>query len=131
MHVTALYAATLGLLFFVLSVRTISLRQKLQVGVGDGGSMELLRAMRVHSNFAEYVPITLILLYLLEAAGGNHTLVHALGGFLFLGRLSHAWGVSQVSENLKFRIFGMALTFTALVGSSVGLLVLQVLRPAQ
>ena len=125
MHVTALYAPLFGLLFFVLSVRTIRLRQSLQVAVGDGGHEPLLRASRAHANFAEYVPLTLLLLYLLETAGGHHTLVHALCGLLLLGRVSHAYGVSRVGEVLKFRIFGMAMTFTALLVTSANLLLLQ------
>lgn len=27
------------------------------------------------------------------------------------------WGVRQIEENLKFRVAGMVLTFTALIGS--------------
>ncbi len=128
MHIIALYAPLFGLLFFVLSLRTIRLRQKLQVGVGDGGNAELLRATRAHANFAEYVPITLIILYLMEASGGSHWLIHALTGLLLLGRALHAYGVSQVAENLRFRICGMALTFIALVGASGCVLVLEYWR---
>ena len=126
MHIIALYAPLFGLLFFVLSLRTIRLRQKLQVG--DGGNAELLRATRAHANFAEYVPITLIILYLMEASGGSHWLIHALTGLLLLGRALHAYGVSQVAENLRFRICGMALTFIALVGASGCVLVLEYWR---
>jgi uncharacterized protein len=42
----------LGLLFFYLSVRTIGLRRRLKIGIGASKSEEMLRAMRVHSNFA-------------------------------------------------------------------------------
>ncbi len=128
MHIIALYAPLFGLLFFVLSLRTIRLRRKLHVGVGDGGHPELLRATRAHANFAEYVPITLIILYLMEASGGSHWLIHALTGLLLLGRLLHAWGVSQVAENIRFRICGMAFTFIALVGASGSLLDLEYWR---
>ncbi|MEN9842262.1 MAG: hypothetical protein RLZZ612_91 [Pseudomonadota bacterium] len=38
-----------------------------RVAVGDGGHPELLRAMRVHANFAEYVPLSLGLILVTSA----------------------------------------------------------------
>jgi len=83
----------------------------------------MLRAMRVHSNFAEYVPLSLLLIFMLESAGSPGALIHALCFCLVIGRVSHAYGVSAVAENYRFRVFGMAMTFTALVGSASSLLV--------
>jgi uncharacterized membrane protein YecN with MAPEG domain len=103
-----LYAAFLALLYIYLSVRTIGLRRKLQVALGPGDNPEMLRAMRVHANFAEYVPLALILIYLVEAQGPAVCLVHALGAALLLGRCLHAYGVSQVQETFAFRVSGMA-----------------------
>jgi hypothetical protein len=127
-HVTPFYAALFGLLFFALSVRTLRLRGRLKIGVGDAGNPEMLRAMRVHANFAEYVPLTLLLVFMLEAEGGRAVLLHALCLFLLAGRLSHAYGVRQLREDLRFRVFGMASTFTALVGASVSLIAVLVSR---
>lgn len=122
MHILPLYAALLALLFIILSVRTLRLRKSLQIGVGDGGNKEMLRAMRVHGNFAEYVPLCLILLFLVEAQGAQPLLVHGLGLALLVGRISHAYGVSQTKENLMFRVAGMALTFISLLISAIYLL---------
>jgi len=69
MNITLLYAALLGLLFVVLSVRTLLLRRRLSIAIGDAGSESMLRAMRVHANFAEYVPLSLLLIYLVEVTG--------------------------------------------------------------
>jgi uncharacterized membrane protein YecN with MAPEG domain len=118
MHILPLYAALLGLLFFYLSVRTIGLRRKLQIGIGASDNPEMLRAMRVHANFAEYAPLVLLLIYLVEVQGAPALLVHALGLCLLAGRLLHAYGVSQIKEKFVFRVTGMALTFTALLVSS-------------
>ena len=82
----------------------------------------MLRAMRVHSNFAEYVPFALLLLYLVEISGATPILVHALGLCLVIGRLSHAFGVSRDNEQYQYRVAGMALTFTVFVVSSAYLL---------
>src|SRR3546814_3776476 len=64
--VTPLYAALCGLLLMVLSVRVILLRRAMKVGLGDGDQPVLRRAIRVQANCAEYVPLALILLLLLE-----------------------------------------------------------------
>jgi hypothetical protein len=122
MHVLPLYAALFALLFVALSVRTLRLRRSLRIAIGDSGNETMLRAMRVHSNFAEYVPFSLLLILLVETQGANPLLIHGLCLCLFLGRLSHAFGVSQTKENYRYRVFGMALTFATLVASAAFLL---------
>ena len=98
------------------------MRRRLKIAIGDAGNKEMLRTMRAHSNFAEYVPLSLLLIYFVESSGANSLIVHALALCLLVGRTSHAFGVSQVEENYRFRVFGMALTFTTLVAASVYLL---------
>jgi uncharacterized membrane protein YecN with MAPEG domain len=122
MHIVPLYASILVLLFVALSIRTLRMRRRLKIPIGDAGSGPLLRAIRVHSNFAEYVPLSLLLVYFAEAGGARPPLVHAFALCLLIGRISHAIGVSQVRENYKFRVFGMAMTFAALLGASSYLL---------
>ncbi len=122
MQILPLYAALLALLFVALSVRTLRLRHSLKIGIGDAGNSQMLRAMRVHSNFAEYVPLALVLLFLVEGQGAPAWLVHALGLCLLLDRSAHAYGVSQTRENFAFRVAGMAMTFTTLVGCAACLL---------
>jgi uncharacterized membrane protein YecN with MAPEG domain len=123
MQITPFYAAILGLLFIRLSVRTLLLRRQLKIAIGDGGNPQMLRAMRVHANFAEYVPLSLLLIAMFEMRGGQFWLVHALCLCLLIGRMSHFYGVSQLSEKLAFRVFGMTMTFTALGGAALGILV--------
>jgi uncharacterized membrane protein YecN with MAPEG domain len=122
MLITPFYAAFLGLGFVTLSILTLRLRRKFKIALGDDGNKQLLRAIRVHSNFAEYVPFALILIYMTESIGAPTLLVHFLCLSLLIGRFSHAWGVSQDVENLKFRVFGMTATFNAIVTSSIYLI---------
>ena len=122
MLVTPAYAAVLALLFVGLSVRTLRLRRRLRVAIGDGNQPLLARAMRVHANFAEYVPLTLLLVYLLEASGAPAPAVHLLCGALVVGRIAHSYGVSQMREDFRFRVAGMALTFFSMVSAALGLL---------
>lgn len=125
-HIPAIYASILALMFVGLSIRTLGMRRRLKIAIGDAGNPEMLRAMRVHSNFAEYVPLGLLLIFLAAGSGAHPMLVHFLGLTLLAGRLSHAYGVSQSRENYRFRVAGMALTFTSLITSSLYLLFLQV-----
>lgn len=122
--ITPVYAALLTLLFVALSVRTLRLRRRLQVGIGTGDSDKLLRATRVHANFAEYAPLGLLLALMVELMGGTAPLIHAVGLCLLAGRLCHAFGVAQLQENYLYRVLGMSLTFTSLVTSAFALLYL-------
>jgi len=122
MPTTSLYAAFLAILFVTLSFRTISARRRLRIAIGDAGDAGMLRAMRVHSNFAEYVPFSLVLIYFVEVSNASQWLIHGLGLCLLFGRLLHAFGVSQQNETLTIRVTGMALTFTSILGSSACLL---------
>lgn len=122
MRVLPLYAALFAMFFVVLSVRTLQLRRRLRIPIGDAGNEGMLRAMRVHANFAEYVPFSLFLIFLVEAQGAYPLLVHALCLCLLVGRLSHALGVSRTMENYRYRVLGMALTFTTLGASAACLL---------
>ena len=124
MKITPFYAAVLGLLFVLLSVRTLRLRRKLRIAIGTADSQQMLRAMRVHANFAEYAPFTLLLAFMVEFQAANDVLVHALCLSLLVGRTTHAYGVSMEAENYSYRVFGMAMTFAALVGAAVSLLFL-------
>lgn len=128
MMITAVYAALLAVLFVVLSVAVIRQRRRLQVALGSGGHSALQRAIRVQANFAEYTPFALLLLFLAEYSGLAGFWLHLLGALLVLGRLSHAYGVSQDPEPLKFRVIGMALTFSVLLLSALAILVLYVSR---
>lgn len=121
MYVTPFYAALLAVMFFLLSVRTVRLRRQLRIAIGDAGNPQMLRAMRVHANFVEYTPFSLLLIFMAELQGAKFQLVHALCICLFLGRVSHAYGVSKTQENYRYRILGMTMTFAAFVGAAASL----------
>lgn len=128
MSIIPLYASLLALLFVALSMRVIRVRRSRRIAIGDEGDAAMLRAMRVHANFAEYVPLCLFMIYLVETQLGWPWLVHALGLGLLLARLSHAWGVSQEKEDFRFRVFGMVTTFAVLLVAGSCLLLVTVGR---
>lgn len=116
------YAALLALGMILLSVRVIRLRRRLKVAVGTGGELVLERAVRVQGNFCEYVPLAIVLLAFSELRGSPDWLVHLLCGALVVGRVAHAAGLSRTDEDHRYRVFGMAATFTVLAVASTLLL---------
>lgn len=115
MHIVPVYAAVLVLGFVWLSIRVIGLRRATKTGLGDGNDIFLRRACRAHANFAEYVPLALILLGMAEVAQAPVSLLHVLGFSLIAGRAIHAVAVSHEPELPVGRVVGMAATFTVLI----------------
>jgi uncharacterized membrane protein YecN with MAPEG domain len=120
--VIPIYAALLAFFYVYVSVRTIGVRRKAKISIGDGGDDGMLRAMRMHANFSEYTPIALILLAFVDLQGGPIWLLHSLGILFVLARLSHAYGISSVQAPGKFRVAGLAGTFTTIAISAAWLL---------
>lgn len=118
-EITLLYAGALGLLFLGESLNIIRLRWKYRVGILGGSQRELELAVRAHANFAEYVPLILILMGLLELQGSSSPLIYTMGGCLFLGRILHFWGLSRSAGTSPGRFSGMILTFISLLMGSV------------
>ncbi len=123
-HVIPFYAALLALVFCLLSVRVIRARTSARIALGLGGDASLERAARVHANFAEYTPLALLLLLMLELQNARPIILHGLGLALLAARCVHAWGMSQEKEDFRLRVFGMATTFGVLIVASL-LLVLR------
>ena len=90
--------------------------------MGDGGSEDLAKAIRVHGNASEYTPAMLIGLLALAFLQGPVWSIHALGIGFTVGRISHAIGMG--SGPLILRQLGMVLTWTAMVILSLALLYL-------
>jgi len=110
MIVTPLYAGILAILFFVLSMRVVALRGH-GASFGDGGNPQLLRRIRGHGNFAEYVPFILLMMAMLELSKFSIYFLHGAGVTLVVARLLHAYALS-FTEKFKFgRFWGTALTF--------------------
>lgn len=126
MPITALYAGLLAFVFVVLSFRTIGARRAAKIEIGDGSDRELLRRMRVHANFAEYVPIALILMALVETMKPTPLLLHAIGITLLGGRVVHAYALSQSPHILPLRVAGMVATLTAIMAAAATCLALAV-----
>lgn len=128
MTILPVYAALLALLFVLLSIRTIRTRHSRKVALGHGDDPAMLRAMRVHANFAEYVPLALLLIYFVESTSQTPWLIHLLGCALLLSRLCHAFSISRTPENFRYWVAGMGLTFMVIL-VSVAHILLRALLP--
>ena len=122
--VTAFYAALIGLLCVVLSLRVSLQRRSKRVGIGDGGDAELGRIARAFGNFAEYAALVLVLLALLEICHGPRLLVHVLGAAFVIGRVAHAFGLSGSANANPGRAIGSLLTLLIILVTSIALLVI-------
>ena len=116
----AIYLAVNILLLWFLSFRVIGRRRSAKVSLGTGGDAELEIRTRAHGNAAEYIPITMLGLYVLAAMGAPVWMIHAVGGVFTLGRVLHAIGLSGTI--MPARMVGMVLTWTGMLGAAAGLL---------
>lgn len=109
MPITSLYAGLLAILFLALSARVVAVRGR--VSLGDGGDPEVLRRMRGHANFAEYVPLILLMMALLEFQHLAAWQLHAMGATLVVARLLHGIALSFTRKWFFGRFGGSVLTF--------------------
>ena len=122
--ISAFAAAILAIFQMLLMAIVVLTRAKYKVGISDGGHADLARRIRSHANLIENAPIFLIVLTLLEISGMNQTVLIVLAAIFILGRLAHAYIVSQTSEAHLLRVFGGLSTALTTI-TAAGLLLWQ------
>ncbi len=122
-EITAIYAVALGVVGIVLSTMVSIHRGKQGISLGDGESADMLVKIRRFGNYAENVPLALILIGLAEAGGASATWLHLSGGVLLVSRLIHPFGLHIDKPATVARIAGsmgskvaMIIPITALSG---------------
>ena len=113
--ITGLYAALCALLVLALALRIIRLRWLTKAGIGDGGDRRLARAIRIHGNAIEYVPLALILMLNAELNHAGPALLHGCGIALVVARLAHAVGFSRTAGVSIGRSVGVVGTFGVVI----------------
>ena len=114
--ITLTLAGAAAILHIWLASRVVRIRNALKVGVGDGGNEAVLRRMRAHANYAENMPIFLILIGLIELAGGDRRILWAAGIAFILARIAHAFGMDGA---LRLRIIGMVASTAVILGLAI------------
>ena len=113
--ITGLYGSLCALVVLALAVRVIRLRWSTRTGIGDGGDRRLARAVRIHGNAIEYVPLALILMLVAELSGARAAWLHGCGIVLVAARLAHALGLARTAGASVGRSLGVAGTFAVIL----------------
>jgi uncharacterized membrane protein YecN with MAPEG domain len=117
------YAGLLTILYVFLSAVVIRSRTTSRITIGAGGDRGLERRMRIHANFAEYVPFALLLLLFMEMQGRSSLSVHGLCALLVAARIGHAVALWNEKQILRLRVASVAATFVVMLaaaGSALG-----------
>ena len=113
--ITLTLAGAAALLNIWLAMRVARMRALHKVSVGDGGNDAVLRRMRAHANYGENMPIFLILMALIELAGGDARILWAAGILFVLARIAHGFGMDRASLG-RFRAIGSLGSTILLLG---------------
>lgn len=114
--ITLTIAAAAAVLHIWLAGRVSQLRRGYKISIGDGGNEALLRRIRAHGNYVENMPVVVILLALVELAGGDPRILWGAAIIFIVSRLLHAFGMDRTPPS-RLRMIGM-------MGSMLALLIL-------
>lgn len=112
--ITGLYLSIFGLVLIFLIVRVVLLRMRYKVSLGDGGHDDLLRAMRVHGNYVETIPMALLVMLMVELGGASLWVVHAMGVTMIVSRVLHFIGLTHKGYDI-YRVIGMILMMSVYI----------------
>lgn len=111
--VTLTIAAAAAVVNLWLAFRIVPIRVKDKVLLGDNGNALLQGRMRAHANFTEYAPFILILLGLIELAGGSTMWLWIAGVVFVIARVAHAFGMDRATSSVP-RAAGALVTWTVM-----------------
>jgi len=114
--ITLTTAGAAAILNLWLAMRAGRVRMASKVSIGDGGHAALTARMRAHANFVEYAPFIVILIGLIELAGGNANLLWGASILFILARIAHAFGMDVEKVPNPLRAGGILVTFLLLIG---------------
>lgn len=115
--ITSLYAAVFGLLLIPITYAVGLRRMKTRTSFLDGGDEILLRRMRSHGNFVEYVPFALVLIGLTELNSASSAFVHGMGALLLVSRIVH-YVIINFRPVVAIRVMSMLGTTAVFLMSS-------------
>lgn len=121
-YVTAFYAALLALLGVVLTARVIIGRGTFAVTAGDGGHPVMAQRIRAHANFAEQVPLALLVIGFAEASGAPKLAIHIVAIVLIVARLFSAVALSGSLADTTGRRIGAGVTALTIAAASAMIL---------
>lgn len=105
--------AACALINLWLAYRVGTMRRSEKISIGDGGNERLTARMRAQLNFAEYAPIVLILIALIELASETTEWLWGAAALFVIARILHPFGMDGWRPG---RAIGIGLTFLILAG---------------
>lgn len=117
--ITALYAALLVAVLVCLTTRIGLLRAKTGISILDGGSKQVAVEMRRHGNFAEHVPLLIVLMAIVEINGGSPLFLHVIGLVLVICRIAHPLGLRHDRVQTPLRLVGAVGTSLSTIALGV------------
>jgi hypothetical protein len=114
--VTLLYGSLSAILVGALGANLSLVRLRRGLYIGKEVDKQVQRMVRAHGNAAEWVPLLIVLLLLLELGGMRSPVLHALGGTIVAARLIHALGVYAKVPRLS--MVGATITYFLVIGMS-------------
>jgi uncharacterized membrane protein YecN with MAPEG domain len=117
----SVFVAVNSLLLTLLAANVSRLRLKHKISAGDGGNKELFKAIRVHINGIEQVPIFALLLLAAIFVQQSSAIV-AIAAVLFtVSRVLHA--VGMLYRIHIFRRVGAGLTYFLQIAVAISILI--------
>jgi uncharacterized protein len=114
-------AGAAAVINFWLAYRVSRIRLAENVWVGDGGNPRLITRMRAQLNFAEYAPIVLILIALVEFARGTQFWLWVVAAVFVVARVLHAVGMDGWRPGRQIGIIATTLVMLGLAGYAIWL----------
>ena len=108
-QITLAVTAVFVLMSIPMAIAVGVRRAKTGILLLHGEDEHLLRLMRAHGNFIEYVPLAILALAGAEISGAPLWLIAVCGGVLVLARVIHFFGVRAAADS-KGRPIGAGLT---------------------
>jgi len=119
-HWFIVFIAANSLILLLLTVNVSRLRIKNKISWGDGSNKGLMKAIRVHANGTEQVPIYGLIILSLVFTGVSNTILAFLVIAFTLSRLIHAYGMLYKKPIL--RQAGAAMTYASQGAAVISLL---------
>ncbi|MCV3270731.1 MAPEG family protein [Roseobacter sinensis] len=118
---TLVFIALLALMSLPMAIAVGLRRAKTGIMMLAGDDEDLLRRIRAHGNFIEYVPLALLALAGAEMAGAAPWLLITCGLVLMAARLIHYIGFRH-NPNGPARLIGTLMTTLTILALSVAIL---------
>ena len=115
---TMFATALLGFLLVLLSLNASMTRMSKKITIGDGDDLEMKYAMRAQANLAEYAPIGLFLIWIMEYKFASTVMLTGVTVSFVVARYMHAIGMVFFEKPNLFRFIGTIVTWLAILAGS-------------